>query len=81
MKGRVAALVILSGVVLACAPWIGPSLNIADGSFIFWELRLPRALSLALRDNRAVLVRPLALSPDVLKRAGARHRHAAAGGH
>ncbi len=48
MRGRVAALVVFSVVILVCAPWIGLSLNVEDGRFIFWELRVPRALMGAL---------------------------------
>ena len=56
MKGRIAAVAVLSLALVAIAALVGPSLEGARGEFIFWELRVPRVLVGALVGGTLSLV-------------------------
>lgn len=45
---RMALLVGMTLLVLACCPWMGPELAGPKAAFVFWELRVPRVLMGAL---------------------------------
>lgn len=42
------AAVVLVALVLGLAPWAGPTLDVPQGDFIFWQLRVPRVVLGAL---------------------------------
>ncbi|HEY3497725.1 MAG TPA: iron ABC transporter permease [Polyangiaceae bacterium] len=56
MKGRSAAVALLSLALLFVAALVGPSLEGERGAFIFWELRVPRVLVGALVGGTLSLV-------------------------
>jgi ABC-type Fe3+-siderophore transport system permease subunit len=41
---RISAMTCLSILLLALCPFVGPSLDVESGGFIFWQLRVPRLL-------------------------------------
>lgn len=42
--GRISAMTCLSLLLLALCPFVGPTLDVESGGFIFWQLRVPRLL-------------------------------------